>query len=137
MAITCEDRAAIAEVIALHGHLCDSGELDRLGEVFTADISYDLTDFGQQVLRGLPACVAAARALGDLNPVGHHVTNVVLTEAGDGVVHARSKGIAIKADGTCGSVVYEDIVVHGDHGWRISQRAIQARRVPLGGIANA
>ena len=64
------------------------------------------------------------------NPVGHHVTNVVLTETADGSVHAQSKGIGINADGTCGSVTYEDTVVHGDQGWRISQRKIQARKAP-------
>ena len=133
MAITCEDRAAITEVIARHGHLCDSGELDRLDEVFTADVVYDLTDFGQQVLRGPQALAAAGWAGGERNPVGHHVTNVVLAEAADGTVQAWSKGIGINADGTCGSVTYEDIVVHGDEGWRISQRKILARRVPLGG----
>jgi 3-phenylpropionate/cinnamic acid dioxygenase small subunit len=133
MAITCEDRAAITEVIARHGHLCDSGELDRLDEVFTADVVYDLTDFGQQVLRGPQALAAAGWALGELNPVGHHVTNVVLAEAADGTVQARSKGIGINADGTCGSVTYEDTVVHGGEGWRISQRKILARRAPLGG----
>jgi 3-phenylpropionate/cinnamic acid dioxygenase small subunit len=133
MAITCEDRAAITEVIAKHGHLCDSGELDRLDEVFTADVVYDLTDFGQQVLHGPKALAAAGWALGDLNPVGHHVTNVVLAEAADGTVQARSKGIGINADGMCGSVTYEDIVVRGDQGWRISQRKILTRRAPLGG----
>jgi len=29
MALTGEDRTAITELISLHGHLCDSGELDR------------------------------------------------------------------------------------------------------------
>ena len=133
MAISCEDRAAITEVIARHGHLCDSGELDRLDEVFTADVAYDLTDFGQRVLRGPRALAAAGRALGELNPVGHHVTNVVLAEAAGGAVQARSKGIGINADGTCASVTYEDTVVRGDQGWRISQRKILRRRVPLGG----
>jgi 3-phenylpropionate/cinnamic acid dioxygenase small subunit len=137
MAITCEERSAITEVIAKHGHLCDSGELDRLDEVFTADVIYDLTDFGQQVLRGLQACAAAARALGELNPVAHHVTNVVLAETADGSVLARSKGIGINADGTCGSVTYQDVIVRGDQGWRISQRKIVARRVPLGGTLSS
>ncbi|HUA27633.1 MAG TPA: nuclear transport factor 2 family protein [Streptosporangiaceae bacterium] len=137
MAITCEDRAAITEVIARHGHLCDSGELDRLDEVFTADVTYDLTDFGQQVLHGPQALAAAGWALGELNPVGHHVTNVVLTEAADGTVQARSKGIGINADGTCASVTYEDTVVHGERGWRISQRKISPRRAPLGGKLSA
>jgi 3-phenylpropionate/cinnamic acid dioxygenase small subunit len=134
MDITCEDRAAITEVIARHGHLCDSGELDRLDEVFTADVTYDLTgtDFGQ-VLRGPQALAAAGWALGGLNPVGHHVTNVVLTEAADGTVQARSKGIAINADGTCASMTYEDTVVRGQRGWQISQRKIRLHRTPLGG----
>jgi hypothetical protein len=133
MAFTCEDRAVITELISLHGHLCDSGELDRLDEVFTASVIYDLTDFGQEPLEGVAACVAAARALGELNPVGHHVTNIVLTEPADGQVHARSKGIGISADGTCGSVIYEDTIVRVDQGWRISNRKVLARRVPLGG----
>jgi hypothetical protein len=133
MALTCEDRAVITELISLHGHLCDSGELDRLDEVFTASVIYDLTDFGQEPLEGVGACAAAARALGELNPVGHHVTNIVLTEPADGQVHARSKGIGISADGTCGSVIYEDTIVWVDQGWRISHRKVLARRVPLGG----
>jgi SnoaL-like domain len=133
MAIAYEDRAAITEVIAMHGHLCDSGELGRLDEVFTADVSYDLTDFGQETLHGTKALAAAGWAGGERNPVGHHVTNVVLVEAAGGTVQARSKGIAVKADGTCGSVTYEDVIVRGDQGWRISQRKIMARRTPLGG----
>jgi hypothetical protein len=133
MAITYEDRAAITEVIAMHGHLCDSGELDRLDEVFTVDVTYDLADFGQEVLHGMKALVAAGWAGGERTPVGHHVTNVVLAEAADGTVQARSKGIAINADGTCGSVTYEDLIVRGARGWRISQRKILARRAPLGG----
>lgn len=133
MALTCEDRVAITELIAQHGHLCDSGDLDRLDEVFTTDVIYDLTDFGQQPLAGLQALAAAARALGELNPVGHHVTNTVITEPADGQVHARSKGIGINADGTCGSVTYEDTIVRGDRGWRISNRKILAQRAPLGG----
>ena len=133
MTISYADRAAITEVIAMHGHLCDSGDLDRLDEVFTADVRYDLTDFGQPTLHGTKALAAAGWAAGDLNPVGHHVTNVVLTEAAGGAVQARSKGIGIMADGSCGSVTYEDIVVRGDAGWRISQRKILARPTPLGG----
>ncbi|MCO5993565.1 nuclear transport factor 2 family protein [Actinoallomurus rhizosphaericola] len=133
MALTCEDRFLIAELIAMHGHLCDSGELERLGEVFTPDVTYDVTDFGQAPLRGLSALADAARALGNRNPVGHHVTNVVLTEQADGRVHARSKGIGVNADGTSGSVTYEDTVVRTGQGWRIDHRTLLARRAPLGG----
>jgi hypothetical protein len=133
MTLTYEDRCVINDLIAMHGHLCDSGELDRFDEVFTADVIYDVTDFGQEILRGVAACADAGRALGELNPVGHHVTNIVLSEQADGRVHARSKGISINADGTSGSVTYEDTIVRGDQGWRISHRKVLARRVPLGG----
>jgi hypothetical protein len=40
--------------------------------------------------------------------------------------------IGINADGTSGSVTYEDTIVRGDQGWRISHRRILARRTALG-----
>ncbi|SDM44050.1 nuclear transport factor 2 family protein [Allokutzneria albata] len=133
MALSSGDRVAIADVLSMHGHICDSGELDRLDEVFTADATYDLTDFGQHPLEGVRAIAAAGRALGELNPVGHHITNIVLTELGDGSVHARAKGIGVNADGTCASVTYEDRLLRGEEGWRIERRKVTAHRVPLGG----
>lgn len=133
MAITREDRAAVHELIAMHGHVCDSGELDRLDEVFTVDVTYDVTDFGQEPLQGVAACAAAGRALGDLNPVGHHVTNVVLAEHAENLIHARSKGIGVYANGTSASVTYEDTIVRTDLGWRINHRRVRAHRAPLGG----
>lgn len=130
--ITAEDRAAIGELISLHGHLTDDGDLDRFDELFTADVTYDLADFGLGSLEGIPAIRDAALAMGDANPVGHHITNVVLTAVDADVVHGRSKGIGISADGTSGSVVYEDTFRREDRGWRISRRKVLARRKPLG-----
>lgn len=133
MALTADDRTAITELIFMHGHLCDSGELDRLEDLFTPDVVCDISELGQEPLVGLAACVAASRALGELNPVGHHVTNVVLDEAGDGRVRARSKGLGVYADGTTTSVTYEDVVLRTPHGWRIDHRTIRPHRTPLGG----
>lgn len=132
MTLSAEDRFVVTDLISMHGHLVDSGELDRLGELFTEDVVYDLTDFGQEPLTGVAAVRAAALALGDLNPVGHHVTNVVLTRLDSGEVHALSKGIGVRADGTTGSVTYEDVAVRTDEGWRIRFRKVLARRAPLG-----
>ncbi|WP_242889412.1 nuclear transport factor 2 family protein [Actinomadura litoris] len=132
MTFTADDRTAITELISMHGHLCDSGELDRLDEVFTPDVVYDITEVGQEPLLGVAACAAAGRALGELNPVGHHVTNIVLSEIADDQVQARSKGIGVNADGTAGSVTYEDTVLRTPQGWRISHRKIHAHRKPLG-----
>jgi hypothetical protein len=131
MTISAADRVAITDVIALHGFLMDDGELERLDELFTIDVEYDLSDFGLGTLRGASAIREAALAMGSANPVGHHVTNVILTEVTADFVHARSKGIGIKSDGTSGSVVYEDRFTRGDAGWRIAYRKVIARRVPL------
>jgi len=133
MALTIEDRLAITELIALHGHFCDSGELARLADVFTRDVTYDLSDVGMPALTGLDAVVAKGWELGDANPVGHHVTNVVVDELPDGRARARSKGISIGADGRAGSVTYDDSLVRGPDGWRIAHRVVRAHRVPLGG----
>ncbi|MET9662674.1 nuclear transport factor 2 family protein [Streptomyces sp. NPDC006510] len=126
MALGVEDRLDISELLALHGHLVDNEELDRLDELFTEDIVYDASNLGHGELHGLAAFrdMARARAGKYDAPVGHHVTNIVLTEAGDDRVHARSKGIGVGADGGCGSVTYEDVIVRGERGWRISRRKI-------------
>ena len=127
-----QDRADIADLINLHGHFTDAGELDRAGELFTEDVSYDLEDFGLGSLHGTAAGREAALALGDANPVGHHVTNIVITQIDERSARVRSKGIAVMADGTAGSVVYEDVVTRRPDGWRISSRTVTARRAPLG-----
>ncbi|MGW6208785.1 nuclear transport factor 2 family protein [Streptomyces sp. NPDC055089] len=134
MSLALEDRWAITELVSLHGHLVDEGNLDRFEELFTSDVVYDLTDFGQEPLRGVAAIREAAWALGAANPVAHHVTNVVVTTSADGHVRVRSKGLGIKADGTCGSVTYDDVVVRSPDGWRISYRKVSSRRAPLGGL---
>ncbi|MEU7838035.1 nuclear transport factor 2 family protein [Nonomuraea sp. NPDC049129] len=136
MTLSADDRAAITELISLHGHLFDEGEFDRLDELFTPDVVYDATDYGVGSLEGVAAILDAALTLGARNPVAHHVTNVVLTELADGKVRARSKGIAIMAGGTCGSATYDDVISYGDQGWRISHRKIIARRAPLGGLGS-
>ncbi|MFF4537228.1 nuclear transport factor 2 family protein [Streptomyces aureus] len=137
MSLALEDRLAINELVSLHGHLIDDGALDRLDELFTADVVYDLTDFGQQPLSGVAAIQEAARVLGAANPVAHHVTNVVVTAAEEGRVLVRSKALGITADGSCGSVTYDDTVVRTPRGWRISHRKVSPRRIPLSGATAA
>jgi len=125
-----DDRIAITELISLHGHLVDAGE--DAAELFTPDIAYDVSDLGGGVIVGMAALREATNALGDKNAVGHHVTNIVLTADGPDEVTARSKGIGVMADGSCGSVTYQDVVVRTPYGWRIRRRTILARRRPLG-----
>lgn len=131
MAISVEDRLAIHELLAQHGHLVDAGEFDRMHEVFVADVVYDLTAFGLEPVLGREALCELALKLGDRNPVGHHVTNVVITAADGDRVEVKSKGIGINADGTSGSVVYDDVVRRTADGWRLVHRRIAVRRTPL------
>lgn len=132
MTLTEQDRIDINDLLNLHGHLTDAGELDHAGDLFTSDVTYDLDDFGLGSLHGTAAMREAALALGDANPVGHHVTNIVITPIDDRSARVRSKGIGIRADGTAGSVVYDDVVTRLPEGWKIRHRKVTARRAALG-----
>jgi hypothetical protein len=128
-----DDRQAINEVLSLHGHLFDLGYLDRLAEIFTPDVVYDMSAVGMGVFEGIETIRNAALHLGAGNPVAHHVTNVVITGEADGAVTALSKGFMIMAGGTLASVTHVDTLRHHDGGWRISRRTISPQREPLGG----
>lgn len=131
MTLSADDRLAIHELVALHGHLIDAGEFDRLDELFTDDFVYDLEAFGLGLLKGPQALTAASRALGDRNPLGHHVTNIMVIADEGNAATVRSMGIGIQADGTSGTVVYEDRVRRTSKGWRITHRTVIPRRRPL------
>ncbi|GAB3833688.1 nuclear transport factor 2 family protein [Dactylosporangium cerinum] len=129
--LTTEDRFAIEDVINLHGHLTDRGDFAGMPRLFTEDVTYDVTALGGGMLAGLADLREAGLALGAANPLAHHVTNIVLSEAPDGTVLALSKYLGVMSDGSVASGTYEDTVKLGDHGWRITHRVIRPRRVPL------
>jgi ketosteroid isomerase-like protein len=133
MALSEQDRIDINDLINLHGHLTDAGKLEQASGLFTPDVTYDVSDLGYGSLHGTTEMRKAALALGSANPVGHHVTNIVITEIDDRSARVRSKGIGIKADGTAGSVAYDDVVTRQLGGWKISYRKVTARRAALGG----
>jgi hypothetical protein len=124
-----EDRAAITDLIAMHGHYVDTGQLDRLGEILADDVIYDTTDVGGNVMVGREELRRAAIALGERNPVGHHVTNIVVTAVDGDRAGAVSKFIAVMADGSCGSGTYEDTLGRTPQGWRITHRRIRQARL--------
>ena len=73
------DRFAIHELIALYGHLIDERQFSRLGEIFTADATFDLTGYDGTSYHGLPAIQAMMLASNE-HPIAHHATNVVIIE---------------------------------------------------------
>ncbi len=131
--LNAEDRWAISEILSLHGHLFDGGHLDRLEEIFTPDVVYDLSDSGIGTFEGIEAIRRGALQLGAGNPVAHHVTNVVITSVEDDLVTVESKGLMLLGNGTVGSVRHVDTLRRHNGGWRISRRVILAQRTPLGG----
>lgn len=132
--LSIADRQAIDRTLALQGHIFDRGELDRLEEIFTPEIVYDLSDVGAGTFEGLEAIRSGALRLGAGNPIAHHVTNIVITSHQEDVATVQSKGLIIMADGSVGSVTHLDTLRRDDSSWRISRRVIQAQRTPLGGL---
>ena len=126
MTLAPEDVLSIHQLLALHGHLVDSGDLHRLDELFAAGAEYDVSALGQGVIRGIDQFRATTEAFADdpRNPVAHHVTNIVVTESSDGAVTARSKGLGVQRDGRVGSVVYADQLCRTPRGWRITARRV-------------
>jgi hypothetical protein len=126
MALSAEDRVAVQELLALHGHLADDRRPDELDRLLTEDAVYDVQDFGLGVVVGLPALRRLFQDAPGEQPVGHHVTNVIVVEEADGVALVRSKGLSVMADGRAGTVVYQDRVVRTPAGWRIAHRTVIA-----------
>jgi hypothetical protein len=122
------DRLAIHELLALYGHLIDERRWDELDTVFTADVVYDASDFGQPVTTSLADLRAHWAGDEALHPLAHHATNVVVTRDGDGTVRVLSKGIGVGRKGRVGSVTYRDVVVATPAGWRIARRTPTLRR---------
>lgn len=122
--LSTEDRLAIHELIALHGHLADDRRPEDLGLLLSPDAVYDVEDYGLGTVTGLPAIQALFAERPGQQPLGHHVTNIVLTEQLDGTVRARSKGLAVMAGGGAGTVGYDDALVRTAAGWRITRRKV-------------
>ncbi|SNQ52232.1 SnoaL-like domain protein [Frankia canadensis] len=129
--LTVEDQLAIRRLADLYGYLIDERIFSRVDEVFTADVRYDVTDFGGPVLHGIPAVVDYWRG-SDEHPLAHHAVNVLMDERadgfGDGPVDVVVKGLGVGPRGRVGSVTYYDVAVRRPDGWRLSSRRAVLRR---------
>lgn len=128
MSLSAIDRLEIYELLAIHGHIADDRRPEQLDEFLTPDAVYDITDYHLGVVRGLPALRDLFTARPGDQPVGHHVTNIVVLGHDDATAHVRSKGLAVMADGRAGTVTYEDTVTRTAAGWRVSHRKVIAPR---------
>lgn len=127
------DTIAIHQLLALYGHLIDERQWSRLGEVFTDDLVFDATDFGLGVTHSLDELREAWAGPKAAHPLGHHATNIVVTEDGDGTVRVLSKVVGVGNKGRVGSGTYRDVVVKTPDGWRLASRTVTLRhpdRIP-------
>jgi hypothetical protein len=122
--LSTQDRVSIQELVSLHGHLVDDRRADDLDLLLTTDAVYQLDAFGLGTVVGLPAIQDLHRRRPGIQPVGHHVGNVLVDQRPDGTVSVRSKGFSVMADGTAGTCTYDDIVVRTNDGWRIARRQV-------------
>lgn len=131
MTLETRDLIEIQMLVALYGHILDDRDWDALDQVFSEDIVYDATDFGLGVMRGIPAIVEAWREPFDGHPLGHHTTNVVISDDGDGTVRVRSKHLGPRP-GSVTLLTYEDVVRQTPDGWRLCERIARLRhRIPM------
>jgi len=129
MTITVEDRLAIYELLSLYGHLIDQRRWDDLlAEVFTEDVVFDASSFGDPVTTSARELIERWSSDLSMHPLAHHVTNIVITEDSDAVVRVQSKAIGVGRKGRVGSATYDDIVVRTPGGWRMSKRIAVLRR---------
>jgi hypothetical protein len=128
--LSTDDRLAIHELVSLHGHLADDRRSEDLALLLTAEASYDVTAYGLGIVRGLPALTELFSSAPGDQPVGHHVTNIIVIADphADDRATVRSKGLSVMANGAAGTVVYEDDVVRTEDGWRICARVVVPAR---------
>ena len=120
------DRLAIDELISLYGHIVDEREFSSLNKIFTDDAVFDLCGYGGQIYQGLQSIIDMMQASCE-HPLAHHATNVVILDADMDSAMVKSKGLGVGHKGRVGSVVYRDLLVRIDHGWRISERLVELR----------
>lgn len=129
MTLSADDRLAIYELLGRYGHLIDQRRWDDLvAEVFTEDLVFDATSFGEPVTTSAQELIERWSSDESIHPLAHHVTNIVITEDRDGTVRVQSKAIGVGRKGRVGSATYDDVVVKMPDGWRLRRRVAVLRR---------
>jgi len=123
---SADDTLALHQLASQYAHIVDDGDFERLREIFTDDIEFDTSQFGNPPLVGIGPVIQSY--VDARHPVAHHVTNVVVTTDDDGTVRMRAKVISLLGGGLSGSGTYDDVCVRTAEGWRIARRTIGLRR---------
>jgi 3-phenylpropionate/cinnamic acid dioxygenase small subunit len=122
------DRIELHELAGRYGDAIDDRDWDRLGQIFTEDAVFDLTDLGEPRLEGLPE-IKRYMAEDAKHPRTHLMTNIYVNETPDGA-QLFFRIVALLPDRVVGTASYYDDVVKTRDGWRVRSRVITLRRRP-------
>jgi len=128
------DVFAIYNLMGRYAHIMDEcsiagGPWDRLGDIFTDDVEFDVRSVGGPLLSSLQQLKDAWNA--SVHPWGHHVTNLVVEPLGPDSAACDSKIIIILPDGRASTGVYRDRLRRTSEGWRITHRHCELRPMDL------
>jgi hypothetical protein len=122
------DRLELHELPGRYGDAIDDRAWDRLGEIFTPDAVFDLTDLGSRRCDGLDDIKRFMDTEAE-HPRAHLMTNIYVDETTDGV-QLRFRIVAPLGEGRVGTASYYDDVVTTPAGGRVQHRVITRRRRP-------
>ncbi len=119
--LSTSDIAEIRQALALFAHVVDNKEVDALGLVFTDDVVIEIGTGKGTSLRGIDTFRDYVLQL-PVDAADHQTVDTAILVEADGAVRARSRYIAIRADGSITNGDYLDILTRTPQGWRISYR---------------
>jgi SnoaL-like domain len=120
------DRIELHELPGRYGDAIDDRDWARLGEIFTDDAVFDLTDLGEPCLNGL-AEIKRYMDEDAKHPRAHLMTNIYVDETPDGA-HLSFRIVALLPERVVGTASYYDDVVKTPAGWRVRHRVLTRRR---------
>jgi hypothetical protein len=120
------DRLLLHELPGRYGDVIDDRNWNGLDDIFTADATFDLSDLGVPLLRGLPS-IKRFMDLEAQHPKTHLMTNIYVDETPSGV-KMFFRIVAMRSGGLMGTGSYYDDVVKTPDGWRVQNRVVTLRR---------
>jgi hypothetical protein len=131
--LSVADVLAIQQTLARFSHLYDNLVEERLDLLFTPDVVVEIGVGAGRTVRGIDRARAFREELGPRSP-DHQTVDTVVQVDPDGTVRARSRYLAVLADGSVTNGDYLDVLVRTEVGWRISHRRTVPRYPgPAGG----
>jgi hypothetical protein len=125
--VTPNDFVELQQLLSRYCHLVDTKAWADLDQIFTTD--------GSVTVVGVYPKAEGIDALRDLygrmnHPVAHTSSTLVVLDSDGDSARLTSKWVTVRAEGLCGTGVYDDEVVRTPAGWRIRERIARPAVAP-------